>query len=206
MDGNKRTAFAATYTFLLINGYEFIPGAENDSVQFVSGLYEANSFEFTKLAPWRRSNTMPTPREDHAAGVYGTNRQRHLSHSDDRQPIAMTHSFRLVMLGGADHTRGADILPDGIRIDRSFDECIPKNNEPKLLHRSQLNLVRNRRNPLLFPMCGKRGLGHGNDAVTLKHMHISRHRTPVPLQPLRKRRDRSRLSLNLLQQNDTFFG
>src|SRR6266849_1958565 len=54
VDGNKRTAFAATYTFLLINGYEFIAGAENDSVPFVSGLYEANSFNFDKLVPWLR--------------------------------------------------------------------------------------------------------------------------------------------------------
>lgn len=60
VDGNKRTAFAATYTFLMINGYEFIAGAEDDSVPFVSGLYEANSFSFDKLVPWLRDHTKPS--------------------------------------------------------------------------------------------------------------------------------------------------
>jgi death-on-curing protein len=57
VDGNKRTAFAATYTFLMINGYEFAPGAEQESVPFVSGLYETNSFNFEKLVPWLRAQT-----------------------------------------------------------------------------------------------------------------------------------------------------
>jgi death-on-curing protein len=57
VDGNKRTAFAATYTFLMINGYEFVAGAEHESVPFVSGLYETNSFNFEKLAPWLRAHT-----------------------------------------------------------------------------------------------------------------------------------------------------
>lgn len=57
VDGNKRTAFAATYTFLMINGYEFAAGTEHESVPFVSGLYEANSFNFEKLVPWLRAQT-----------------------------------------------------------------------------------------------------------------------------------------------------
>lgn len=57
VDGNKRTAFAATYTFLLINGYEFVAGAEQESVPFVSCLYETNSFTFERLVPWLRAQT-----------------------------------------------------------------------------------------------------------------------------------------------------
>ena len=60
VDGNKRAAFAATYTFLMINGYEFMAGVEHDSVSFISGLYEANSFSFDKLVPWLRGHTKPS--------------------------------------------------------------------------------------------------------------------------------------------------
>src|SRR6202158_924198 len=59
VDGNKRTAFAATYTFLVINGYEFITGAENDALPFVIGLYDGNSFHFDKVVPWLREQTKP---------------------------------------------------------------------------------------------------------------------------------------------------
>jgi death on curing protein len=38
IDGNKRTAFAATYTFLAINGTQLTANAE-DAYAFVSGLY-----------------------------------------------------------------------------------------------------------------------------------------------------------------------
>ncbi len=60
IDGNKRTAFAATYTFLMIKGYAFIAGAEVDAVPFVSGLYDSSSFRFDKLAPWLREHTAVT--------------------------------------------------------------------------------------------------------------------------------------------------
>ena len=58
IDGNKRTAFAATYTFLAINGYQFIPDA-NAAYLFISGLYEMGSFNFDALVPWVRSNVKP---------------------------------------------------------------------------------------------------------------------------------------------------
>src|ERR1700735_1319557 len=57
VDGNKRTAFAATYTFLMINGYGFVAGAEDESVPFVSGLYETNRSNFENLVPWLRAQT-----------------------------------------------------------------------------------------------------------------------------------------------------
>ena len=57
IDGNKRTAFAATYTFLAINGAQLTADAE-DTYVFVSGLYESGEFNFDKLVPWLRSNVM----------------------------------------------------------------------------------------------------------------------------------------------------
>ena len=55
IDGNKRTAFAATYTFLAINGARI--AADARKVQdFVLGLYEKNQFNFEKLAPWLREH------------------------------------------------------------------------------------------------------------------------------------------------------
>ncbi len=55
IDGNKRTAFAATYTFLAINGARLTPDAEETYV-FVAALYQANQFSFNKLVPWLRSH------------------------------------------------------------------------------------------------------------------------------------------------------
>ena len=55
VDGNKRTAFGAVYTFLAINGLRLTAGAEPTGV-FVIGLYQANQFSFEKLVPWLREN------------------------------------------------------------------------------------------------------------------------------------------------------
>jgi death-on-curing protein len=61
IDGNKRTAFAATYTFLAINGARLTADAEQ-TYAFVAGLYEANEFSFDKLVPWLRNHvTQETP-------------------------------------------------------------------------------------------------------------------------------------------------
>src|SRR5271155_648241 len=45
VDGNKRTAFAAMYTFLAINGVLLYAEPEQ-TYDFINGLYEAKSFEF----------------------------------------------------------------------------------------------------------------------------------------------------------------
>ena len=55
VDGNKRTAFAATYTFLAINGLRLTADAEETYV-FVADLYKANQFRFEKLVPWLRAH------------------------------------------------------------------------------------------------------------------------------------------------------
>ena len=55
VDGNKRTAFAAMYTFLAINGLMLTADAEAAWV-FMSGLYETRSFRYEALERWLREN------------------------------------------------------------------------------------------------------------------------------------------------------
>ncbi len=54
-DGNKRTGFAATYTFLAINGVRLTASAD-EAYAFISGLYEAGSVRFEALVPWLRGH------------------------------------------------------------------------------------------------------------------------------------------------------
>jgi death-on-curing protein len=54
VDGNKRAAFAATYTFLAINGARFTVNSAH-AMDFIVGLYETHSFEFSCLLPWLRA-------------------------------------------------------------------------------------------------------------------------------------------------------
>jgi death-on-curing protein len=54
IDGNKRTAFAATYTFLAVNRFRFNAGAD-ETYAFISGLDAANRFGFPHLAEWVRA-------------------------------------------------------------------------------------------------------------------------------------------------------
>jgi death-on-curing protein len=56
VDGNKRIAFAATYTFLAINGVTLRASAD-ETYAFISGLYEAGSFRFEELTTWLRANS-----------------------------------------------------------------------------------------------------------------------------------------------------
>jgi death on curing protein len=60
-DGNKRTAFAATFTFLTINGARLDADAE-ETYGFIDSLYRANQFNFDKLAAWLRSHVTQEPR------------------------------------------------------------------------------------------------------------------------------------------------
>ncbi len=57
IDGNKRTAFAAMYTFLAINGARLTADAE-ETYAFVAALYEANQLSFDKLVPWLRDHSI----------------------------------------------------------------------------------------------------------------------------------------------------
>jgi death-on-curing protein len=55
IDGNKRTAFAAMYTFLAINEARLTTSA-GETEDFVLNLYVIGSFDFEYLRQWLRSN------------------------------------------------------------------------------------------------------------------------------------------------------
>ena len=56
VDGNKRTAFAATYVFLAINGLDII-ATDDEAQDFVLGLYDTSSITFDNLRTWLSENT-----------------------------------------------------------------------------------------------------------------------------------------------------
>ena len=56
VDGNKRTAFAATYVFLAINGLN-ITATDDEAQDFVLGLYATSSITFDNLRAWLDANT-----------------------------------------------------------------------------------------------------------------------------------------------------
>ena len=58
IDGNKRTAFAATFTFLAINGVELTASAD-EAWTFLSRLYDRSELTFDALDAWLRDNTKP---------------------------------------------------------------------------------------------------------------------------------------------------
>nr|WP_220790784.1 MULTISPECIES: type II toxin-antitoxin system death-on-curing family toxin [Gluconacetobacter] len=55
IDGNKRTAFAVTWTFLAINGARLTAGA-GETEDFILGLYAGGTFDFEHLKPWLRNH------------------------------------------------------------------------------------------------------------------------------------------------------
>jgi len=55
IDGNKRTAFAVTYTFLVINGARLTANADV-IYAFIIGLHEDGAFDFDHLVHWLRAN------------------------------------------------------------------------------------------------------------------------------------------------------
>lgn len=56
VDGNKRTAFAVTYTFLTLNGFAITADA-NMLIRFLIPLYEKGAVTFASLEKWLRKNT-----------------------------------------------------------------------------------------------------------------------------------------------------
>jgi death-on-curing protein len=56
VDGNKRTAFAATYTFLEINGHTLTADAQK-TWQFLKENYASGQMNFDRLFIWLRANT-----------------------------------------------------------------------------------------------------------------------------------------------------
>jgi death-on-curing protein len=60
VDGNKRTAFAATYTFLVINGARLTADSQ-EIYGFIAELYSANQFNFEMLGPWLHRHVRQGP-------------------------------------------------------------------------------------------------------------------------------------------------
>lgn len=56
VDGNKRIAFAATFTFLAINGVR-IRATADATFAFIDELYGSQDFKFERLSEWLRANT-----------------------------------------------------------------------------------------------------------------------------------------------------
>ena len=67
VDGNKRVAFASTYTFLAINGFTVTADADA-AWRFLSGLYDHGEFRFQHLEAWLRANTRPIDVTEHENG------------------------------------------------------------------------------------------------------------------------------------------
>ena len=59
VDGNKRTAFAATYVFLAINGLR-ITATDEETQEFLLDLYETGQLQYEHLRQWLSTNTEPT--------------------------------------------------------------------------------------------------------------------------------------------------
>ncbi len=60
VDGNKRTAFYATDTFLRKNGH-FIDCDNDDAYAFFMQLFQTNSFRFAELKVWLEEHVKPLP-------------------------------------------------------------------------------------------------------------------------------------------------
>ncbi len=58
IDGNKRVAFAATYTFLRMNGLQ-LAADPLETYEFMMGLYETDGFTFARLVVWLRAHVRP---------------------------------------------------------------------------------------------------------------------------------------------------
>lgn len=61
VDGNKRTAFAVTYTFLAINGVQ-ITAEPDDIFRFIIEGLEAGEFRIERIKDWLQENTRETRR------------------------------------------------------------------------------------------------------------------------------------------------
>jgi death-on-curing protein len=59
IDGNKRVAFAATHTFLKLNGIRLTATA-SDTETFILSLFEKQAFEYANLEHWLRQHTEST--------------------------------------------------------------------------------------------------------------------------------------------------
>ena len=57
VDGDERTAFAATYTFLAINGTR-ITAQSDETFGFIMDAHERDRFRFERLVAWLRAHSV----------------------------------------------------------------------------------------------------------------------------------------------------
>ena len=55
LDGNKRVAFAATHTFLLVNGFD-LEVDSSSAYEFVVGSLSTGEFRFARILNWINEN------------------------------------------------------------------------------------------------------------------------------------------------------
>ena len=55
VDGNKRTAFATTYSFLFMNGFD-LEVSSKTAFEFITGSMSTGSFRFHAIATWLREH------------------------------------------------------------------------------------------------------------------------------------------------------
>jgi death on curing protein len=55
IDGNKRIAFAATDTFLRINGF-YIDVASDEGCEFIYGSMDRHAFKYARIVQWIRAH------------------------------------------------------------------------------------------------------------------------------------------------------
>lgn len=55
LDGNKRTAFAAAFTFLRINGLD-VAVTDDEAIAFIQPFYDRSALSFEALDGWLRRN------------------------------------------------------------------------------------------------------------------------------------------------------
>ena len=60
VDGNKRTATAATEIFLNLNGY-FISCDDFQAYEFFMELFDEKAVQFANLLPWLEEHIRPLP-------------------------------------------------------------------------------------------------------------------------------------------------
>jgi death-on-curing protein len=60
LDGNKRVGFAATHTFLLLNGFD-LDVSSREAYEFMVKTMEAGKFRFALLREWISAHLVPIP-------------------------------------------------------------------------------------------------------------------------------------------------
>jgi len=74
VDGNKRTAFAATDVFLRVNGF-YIDVTADEGYEFIVGSMERQEFRFPLIVQWIRETAKPLQARGRHAGNEARGRQ-----------------------------------------------------------------------------------------------------------------------------------